>query len=196
VIVGAAPSVGGMVRAIVIVVVVLVAGWLLLAWAVVKRPILAVPVVVFTALVLLVGMHDAQALAIYLLVGLGVWRGAHRDSFDRLIGRRMRSGWRRWWVYQRRWRSTLLHSALGRRGPLRTAVPKIERVTSSRWCDRVRVRLLVGQCTEDYERAAPGLAHSFGALACRVREDRPGRLWLQFTTADPLIETVPALAVL
>jgi S-DNA-T family DNA segregation ATPase FtsK/SpoIIIE len=195
VIVGAAPPVGGMVRAIVIVVVVLVAGWLLLAWAVVKRPILAVPVVVFTALVLLVGMHDAQALVIYVLVGLGVWRRVHRDSFDRLLGRRARSGWRRWWVYERRWRSATLHSSLGRRGGLRTAVPKIERVRSNRWCDRVRVRLLVGQCTEDYERAAAGLAHSFGALACRVRQDRPGRLWLQFTIADPLTETVPALPV-
>jgi hypothetical protein len=45
----------------------------------------------------LVGMHDAQALAIYLLVGLGVWRCAHCDPFDRLLGRRARSGWRRWW---------------------------------------------------------------------------------------------------
>jgi S-DNA-T family DNA segregation ATPase FtsK/SpoIIIE len=184
-----------MVRMIVIVVVVLVAGWLLLAWAIVKRPVLAVPVAIFTALVLLVGMHDAQALVIYLLVGLWVWRRAHRDSFDRLVGRRVRSGWRRWWVYERRWRGTMLHSALGRRHPLRDAIPKIDTVQSNRWCDRVRVRLLVGQCTEDYERAAPGLAHSFGALACRVREDRPGRLWLQFTTADPLTETVLALPV-
>jgi hypothetical protein len=61
-VIAAAPSIGGMVRMILIVIVVLVAGWLLLAWAVVKRPILAVPVAMFAALVLLVGMHDAQAL--------------------------------------------------------------------------------------------------------------------------------------
>jgi S-DNA-T family DNA segregation ATPase FtsK/SpoIIIE len=59
----------------------------------------------------------------------------------------------------------------------------------------VLVRLLLGQCTEDYERAAPELAHSFGAGSCRVREDRPGRVWLEFATADPLRETVPALPV-
>lgn len=38
-----APDVGGIVNAIAVVVVVLVAGWLLLAWAIVKRPVLALP---------------------------------------------------------------------------------------------------------------------------------------------------------
>jgi DNA segregation ATPase FtsK/SpoIIIE, S-DNA-T family len=194
-VIGAAPPIGGMVRAIVIVVVVLVVGWLLLAWAVLKRPILAIPAVLFSGLVLLVGMLDAQALVVYLLGALWVWRLAHRDSFDRLLGRWVRSGWRRWWVYERRWRSTMLHCGLGRRGVLRDAAPKVDRVRSNRWCDRVRVRLLLGQCTEDYENAAAGLAHSFGASACRVKEDRPGRLWLRFTSADPLTDTVPALPV-
>ena len=115
--IGAAPPIGGLVRTIVIVVVVLVAGWVLLAWAVVKRPILAIPVAGFTALLLLVGMHDAQALVIYLVVCLWIWRRAHRDSFDRVLGRWVRSGWRRWWVYERRWRGTMLHCGIGRRAP-------------------------------------------------------------------------------
>jgi len=59
-----APPIGGLIRAIIVVAVVLFAGWLLLAWAVVKRPILGLPVAAFTGLVLLVGMHDAQALGI------------------------------------------------------------------------------------------------------------------------------------
>ena len=59
----------------------------------------------------------------------------------------------------------------------------------------MHVRLLQGQCTEDFERAAPELAHSFGATSCRVRENRPARLWLEFTTSDPLIEPVAALPV-
>ena len=56
-----APPIGGLIRAIVVVLVVLFAGWLLLAWAVVKRQILGVPAAVFVGLVVLVGMHDAQA---------------------------------------------------------------------------------------------------------------------------------------
>jgi S-DNA-T family DNA segregation ATPase FtsK/SpoIIIE len=190
-----APDIGGIVTTIVIVVVVLLFGWVLLLWAIIKRPVLALPAAAFTGLVVLVGMHDAQALAIYALVGLWVWRRAHEPSFDRLIGRRVRSGWVRWWVYERRWRGTMLMSGLGKRARLRDAVPRIGKVTSTPWGDRVLVRLLLGQCSEDYERAAPELAHSFGASSCRVREDRPGRVWLEFTTRDPLRETVPALPV-
>jgi S-DNA-T family DNA segregation ATPase FtsK/SpoIIIE len=191
----AAPDVGGIVNAIIFVVVVLVAGWLLLAWAIVKRPILALPVAAFTGLVVLVGMHDAQALTIYAFVGLWIWRRAHKRSFDRVVGRRMRNGWRRRWVYERRWRNTMLQSGLAKRTRVRESVPKIQKVTSTVWCDRVLVRMVLGQCTEDYEKAAPGLAHSFGAEVCRVREDRPGRLWLQFRIADPLVAAVPALPV-
>jgi S-DNA-T family DNA segregation ATPase FtsK/SpoIIIE len=191
----AAPDAGGLVRTVLIVVVVLFAGWLLLVWAVVKRPLLALPIAAFTALVLLVGMHDAQALAIYLLVALLVWRRAHRVSFDRLVGRRVRSRWVRWWTYERRWRNTMLQSGLGVRTRVRESVPKIQTVTSTPWGDRVLVRMLLGQCTEDYERAAPELGHSFGAASCRLREDRPGRVWLEFTTRDPLVQTVPALPV-
>jgi S-DNA-T family DNA segregation ATPase FtsK/SpoIIIE len=191
----AVPDAGGLVNAIVVVVVVVFCGWLLLAWTIVKRPFLALPMAAFTGLVLLVGMHDAQALTFYVLVGLLVWRWAHRASFDRLIGRRVRSRWVRWWTYERHWRNTMLQSGLSKRTRVRESVPKIDRVESNRWCDRVRVRMLLGQCTEDYERAAPGLAHAFGAEVCRVREDRPGRLWLQLRIADPLIAAVPALPV-
>ena len=190
-----APPIGGLIRAIIVVAVVLFAGWLLLAWAVVKRPILGLPVAAFTGLVLLVGMHDAQALGIYLLAGLLVWRWKHRASFDRVLGRRVRSAWVRWWVYERRWRNTMLLSGLGKRTRVREGVPRIAAVKSTPWADRVLVRLLLGQCTEDFERAAPELAHSFGASSCRVREDRPGRVWLEFMTNDPLRETVPALPV-
>jgi hypothetical protein len=44
------PSIGGMVNTIPIVVVMLVAGWLLLAWAIIKRAVLAVPAAAFTGL--------------------------------------------------------------------------------------------------------------------------------------------------
>jgi len=190
-----APPIGGLVRAIVIVLVVLFAGWLLLAWAVIKRPILALPAAAVVGLVVLVGSHDAQALMLWALLALGVWRLVHKSSFERLVGWRLRSAWVRWWVYERRWRNTMILSGLGKRMRMREAVPSIEKVRSTPWSDRVRVRLLLGQCTEDFERAAPELAHSFSARACRVREDRPGRVWLEFATGDPLAQTVPALPV-
>ncbi|MGD9571376.1 MAG: FtsK/SpoIIIE domain-containing protein [Thermoleophilia bacterium] len=75
------------------------------------------------------------------------------------------------------------------------AVPRLRKVVSTPWCDRVLIRLRVGQCTEDVERVAPELAHSFGARDCRVHEHRPGWLWLELPTRDPLTAVVPALSV-
>ena len=192
---GAAPNIGGIVNAVVVVLVVLLFGWFILAWAVLKRPILALPVAGFVGLVVLVGSHDAQALVLWGLLALGVWRVVHKGSFERLVGHRLRSAWVRWWVYERRWRNTMILSGLGKRMRMREAVPSIEKVRSTPWCHRVLVRLLLGQCTEDFERVTDELAHSFGAEVCRVREHRPGWLWLDFRVGDPLLEPIAALPV-
>lgn len=180
---------------LIFVVIALVAGWLLVAWAVIKRPILSLPVAAYIGLGLWVGSDNALALVEYLIVVLVVWRLVHKRSFQRLVGRRLRAGFRRLWVYERRWRRTMVHSGLGKRYRLRESVPTIRRVHSTPWGDRVLIRLVPGQCTEDIERVAPEMAHAFRARACRIREDRPGRLWLEFATGDPLTEVVPALAV-
>lgn len=175
--------------------VVLVAWWLVVIWALIRRPILSVPVAAAGGLVAWLGAHDASALVIYVLVAHGGWRLAHKASFQRLVGRRFRASWRRLWVYERRWRSTMVLSGLGKRYRLRECVPSIRRVESSEWRDRVQIRLVAGQCTEDVERVAPELAHSFGAEVCRVREHRPGRIWLDFRVRDPLTQVIPALPV-
>src|SRR5215218_1037316 len=180
---------------LVVLVVALIAGWLLVVWAVVKRPILSVPIAVYVGLVVWLGPHDGQALVLWALLALGVWRLVHKRSFQRLVGRRLRSSRRRSWVYERRWRSTMVLSGLAKRYRLREGVPKIRRVESNAWRDRVLIRLLPGQCTEDLERVAPELAHSFGAEVCRVREHRPGWLWLDFRVRDPLTEPIAALPI-
>jgi S-DNA-T family DNA segregation ATPase FtsK/SpoIIIE len=173
----------------------LVAGWLLIAWAIVKRPVLSVPVAAYVGLAVWLGDHNAHALAAWLVLVLVAWRLLHKRSFQRFVGRRLRSSFRRLWVYERRWRSTMVLSGLGKRYRLRESVPTIRKVRSTAWGDRVLIGLVAGQCTEDVERVAPELAHSFRARACRIREDRPGRLWLELTTGDPLTDIVPALAV-
>jgi len=167
------------------------AGWLLAIWLIVKRPIIGVPIVVYVGLAMWLGAHDAQALAIYALIVLITWRLAHKRSFQRLVGWRLRSSWRRLWVYDRRWRAAMVLSGLGKQYRLRHHIPRIQSVQSEPWGDRVLIRLAIGQCTEDVERVAPQLAHSFGARACRIREDGPGRLWLSFEIDDPPREAVP-----
>jgi S-DNA-T family DNA segregation ATPase FtsK/SpoIIIE len=176
-------------------VVALLAGWLLVVWVIAKRPILSVPIVVYIGLVVWLGAHDAQALAVYALIALTTWRLVHKRSFQRLVGRRLRSSWRRLWVYDRRWRATMVLSGLGKRYGLRQRIPRIRSVQSEPWGDRVLIRLAVGQRTEDVERVAPALAHSFGARVCRVRENRPGRLWLLFAADDQLSAQYLASAI-
>ncbi|HEX2298461.1 MAG TPA: FtsK/SpoIIIE domain-containing protein, partial [Pseudonocardiaceae bacterium] len=138
-----------------------------------------------------------------LLAGLGalggLWVWAHPDSFARAVRRQARSEWRRVVVYAFRWRRVMLFSELTKRtghGLHRVHYPRIRRVRSDGWRDRVSVRLLHGQCAESYAAHADALAHSFGARSCRVRVDKPRRIWLDLVHADPLATTlrVPALA--
>jgi S-DNA-T family DNA segregation ATPase FtsK/SpoIIIE len=84
---------------------------------------------------------------LWALLALGIWRVVHRSSCERLVGRRLRSQWVRWWVYERRWRHTMLLSGLGERLRMREAVPKIQAVRSTPWADRVLVRLVLESWT-------------------------------------------------
>src|SRR5919112_3648161 len=185
----------GLADALVGVLVFFVAWWLLVLWAVIRRPVLAVPVAAVGGPGPWVGVQGASALVVYAAVVLGVWRLVHKRSFQRFAGRRLRALRRRVWVYERRWRKVMVLSGLGKQYRRQERVPRIRRVQSSEWRDRVQVKLVAGQCTEDVERVAPELAHSFGAEVCRVREHRPGRLWLDFRTRDPLTQVIPALPV-
>jgi DNA segregation ATPase FtsK/SpoIIIE, S-DNA-T family len=78
----------------------------------------------------------------------------------------------------------------------RVHYPRIRRVRADGWRDRVSVRLLHGQCASAYAAYAEELANSFGAQACRIRVDKPRRIWLDLIHTDPLAQpvTVPALA--
>jgi DNA segregation ATPase FtsK/SpoIIIE, S-DNA-T family len=136
-------------------------------------------------------------IAVLGLVG-GVWVWVHPDSFARSMGRQVRSEWRRAVVYAWRWRRVMLFSELTKRtgsGLHRTHYPKIRRVRADGWRDRVGVRLLHGQSAAAYAAQAEELANSFGAQSCRVRIDRPRRIWLDLIHSDPLAEpiTVPTL---
>lgn len=151
----------------------LVAGPLLVVWLIAKHPILSVPIAIYIGLAVWLGAHDAQALCSYALIALVIWRLAHKHSFQRLAGRRLRSSWQRLRAYDRRWHTTMVLSDLARPDRRRQPVPKIRTVQSTPAGDRVLIDLVAGQRTEDIECVAPTLTHGFGAHACGVIEDRP-----------------------
>lgn len=148
----------------------------------------------------------AVLVGLVLVVGWS-WQRWHRGSFDRCF----LGAWRRTIVYSLGWKQGLTMSGLGdayrhpdstvdelagvkRRSVARYA-PKLGRVRSDRWCDRVHVRLLAGQHPGLYADRTDHLAHTFGARWCRVESPRPGRAVLVFGRRDPLADVVPALAV-
>ncbi len=138
-------------------------------------------------------------LAAGLAVAAGSWAWAHPDSFERIAARQVRSEWRRALVYAWPWKRVMLFSDLAKHTghrQRRTHYPTLRRVRSDGWRDRVSVTLLHGQCAAVCATHAAELANSFGARSCRVRVDRPRRIWLDFVHTDPLAQTltVPALA--
>lgn len=128
---------------------------------------------------------------------LGLWAWAHRDSFDRTAVRQVRSEWRRAVVYAVGWKRTMPFCDLTKRAKRTVYYPRIRRVRADAWRDRVSVKLLRGQAPSTYAARAEELAHSFGARSCRVRVDRPRRIWLDFLHTDPLAQPIllPALPV-
>jgi len=77
----------------------------------------------------------------------------------------------------------------------RILMPVLGRVAATRYVDRVAVRLVSGQCADDFAKRADNLAHGFGAMICRIRTARSGALVLEFVRRDALAQIIPALPV-
>lgn len=137
------------------------------------------------------GWVAALAPVLGIAAALAVWWWQHRASFTRYALAQLRSEYRRASVYAFRWSRTLRFSDLCKKGGRTVYTPTIRYVRSDGWRDRIAVKLLPGQCPADYERRADALAHSFGAMACRVRVIRPRRIVLDFLHTDPLALPIP-----
>jgi hypothetical protein len=91
-----APS-SGLADALMWVAIAMVEWCVAVVWALVRRPIVSVPVAVFVGVALWSGMAVAGGLLVCGLLVLVLWRLAYRDSFQRLVGRSLRCSWRRLW---------------------------------------------------------------------------------------------------
>lgn len=160
-----------------------------------RYPVVLLGVTGLLALGHLVGWWWALlTLAGVALVG-GLWWWLGPDSFRRYPLAQLRSETRRAWVYARVWRRTMTFAELSKHVRASRYYPRIRRVRSDGWRDRVLVELLRGQTPAEFAHRADALAHAFGAMACRVRVDRPRRVWLDFLHHDPLTTPLPAPAL-
>ncbi|GAA3847088.1 FtsK/SpoIIIE domain-containing protein [Saccharothrix violaceirubra] len=136
------------------------------------------------------GLSPLVLALLSLVAALELWWGLWRRSFLRWFWLRVVTEWRRATVYVPRWRSVVRLSGLVGRDRGREYRPRLRRVRSEGWRDRVRVRMVPGQAPEAWEARREGLAHSFGARSCRVRVLRPRVVELDLVHSDPLARPV------
>ncbi len=77
----------------------------------------------------------------------------------------------------------------------RVILPVLGKVIATRYTDRVQVRLVSGQSPADVAKHAEALAHGFGAMLCRVRTARSGRVVLEFVRRDALAAIIPGVPI-
>ena len=165
-----------------------------LARLVIRHPLAASVLTLLTLMWLNAGWPGLLVLVVVVTVILATWRSAHRVSFTRWVATPAR-GKRRSWFYRRRWGAVMTVGGLSSFYQGRLLLPVLGKVTSTRYMDRVQVRLVSGQSAADFADHAENLAHGFGALLCRVRTARSGVVLLEFVRCDALAQVIPALPV-
>jgi DNA segregation ATPase FtsK/SpoIIIE, S-DNA-T family len=170
----------------------------LLAW--ITRMILRHPVAATTAALLAYlwvsfGWIVDAALVVWAALVLATWWHFWPSSFTRWMTAPARGKWRAWWCYRRRWAAVMNVADLAPWYRGRILVPVLGKVTATKYTDRVAVRLVSGQCADDFSKRADNLAHGFGAMLCRIRSAKSGALVLEFVRRDALAAIIPALPV-
>jgi S-DNA-T family DNA segregation ATPase FtsK/SpoIIIE len=178
----------------IVIVATFVVGWLVIRWAW-RHPTITAWATVSVLAYTTFGFPGVIGLWTWGLVLLIGWWCFGRDSFTRTVSWRVRGSWRGWWIYGRRWRTAMTMADLSDHYEGSRPVPRLRRVRSNRFMDRLTVNLLAGQHPDDFQKRAGTLAHTFGQRACRVRIARPGLVHLDFTSRDVLTATVAVLPV-
>src|SRR5262249_60343173 len=104
------------------------------------------------------GWPGATGLVLRIAVAWVVWRWRFPGSFARWVAAPARNRWRAW-HYRRRWRPVMTIGGLAELYRGRMLLPVLGKVTSSRYTDRVTVRLVSGPAGADFARLAANLAH-------------------------------------
>ena len=180
------------------------AGFLLIAWLVrliiwiirliFRHPVAALALAVLVFMWVTVTWVGVAALVVWVSVVLLVWWHCWPSAFTRRVSSPARGKWRAW-RYRRRWAAVMTIADLAPWYRSRIILPVLGKVSSTRYVDRVQVRLVSGQCVADFAQRADNLAHGFGALLCRVRTAKSGAVLLEFVRRDALAAAVPALPV-
>ncbi|WP_030518985.1 hypothetical protein [Nocardia sp. NRRL WC-3656] len=161
------------------------------AWWAVLFPMISIPVGIAVAAWVLVSWVLGVVVVGVFIAGMVLWRLRSPQTFERWITSRARHRAVSWWRYRRHWARLAIACHLGVRnidGTMRA--PRLIGITTSSSVDRLRVRMLEGQCPVDYAERTSRIAHTFGALDCRAIIVGPGTVELVLRHKDSLAETV------
>ncbi|WP_433308090.1 hypothetical protein ACQP2F_46495 (plasmid) [Actinoplanes sp. CA-030573] len=152
-------------------------------------------IAITTAIVTHVGWEVLATAAVVVITAASTWRAAHPASYNASAGMLLRTWWRRWWAYRRVWVKVCTRCALAIEENDKVLLPKLVKVATTPYWDRLTVRGQIGQELRDFRDVSERLRTAFGAKRAAVRELRPRVYRLDFMRRDPLVETVPATPI-
>lgn len=161
----------------------------LVCWAVLF-PMISIPVAVTVLVSVQVSQRCGIAVAGVFIAGIMLWRGTCPEMFERWVTQRARARFLTWWRYRRVWDRHLTACGLDVRHDHGVWIPRLVGVEIGVTVDRVRLRMLAGQCPEDYDGRVVRLAHTFGAQECRAMIVGPSVVELVLRYWDPLADTI------
>lgn len=168
----------------------------LAAWWAVLFPMVSLPLAGALAVGVLVGWVPGVVVVGVFAAGMVLWRVRSPQTFERWITGRARSRFLTWWRYRRNWVRRMTACGLSMTRGDSVLIPRLQSVQIGASVDRLRVRMLEGQCPDDYENRVSHLAHTFGARECRAVIVGPGLFELVMRHRDSLAEviTLPGIA--
>lgn len=153
-------------------------------------------IAITTAVVTHVGWEILAAAAVAVLTAASTWKAVHPASYHATAGAVLRTWWRRWWGYRRVWVKVCTRCALAIEEGDQLHLPKLVKVATTPYWDRLTVRGQIGQELRDFRDGSERLRTAFGAERVNVREIKPRLYGLDFMRQDPFRDgSVPATAI-
>jgi DNA segregation ATPase FtsK/SpoIIIE, S-DNA-T family len=154
---------------ITLIVVTLAKGVAVLAWWSVLFSMISIPTLASIWIGLRYGPVFSLVLAAVSGLALAAWSQLSPKSFQQWVTRPIRTQWRIWWVYRRRWTAICTLHGLTAKLDDRTIVPSLCTVTLGTTTDVLVVRILTGQSVADWQKRSAALAETFRARRVTIR---------------------------
>jgi hypothetical protein len=157
-----------------------------LLWWSVLFPMISIPTLASVWIGVCYGPVFGLVLAAVSGLALAAWSQISPPSFQRWVTQRMRTQWRIWWVYRRRWTAICTLHGLTAKLDEQTLVPALCSVTIGATSDVVVVRILTGQSVADWQNKSEALAEALRARRVTIRSIKPGAISITAHHGDAL----------